>query len=120
MSTRPKYLNAALEAHMQYSPIQVVIISAGAEMRRIDRPWEGQEAPLPDSMKRRLCAHLMGTILLATTGPQKQPRPMALNKRPSVVALSPRLCMLGNVLKRTYTPGVMTLETPVAATLLSV
>ena len=43
----------------------------------------------------------MGVTLLETTGPMKQPKPMAANRRPSVVELSPKLCMLGKVLKRT-------------------
>ena len=43
----------------------------------------------------------MGVSLLDTTGPMKQPTPMAANKRPSVVELSPKLCMLGKVLNRT-------------------
>lgn len=45
--------------------------------------------------------NLMGVTLLEMTGPMKQPTPMAAKRRPSVVELSPKLCMLGKVLKRT-------------------
>ena len=47
--------------------------------------------------------HLIGVTLLATTGPRKLPRPMAANKSPRVVELSPKPCMPGSVLKRTCT-----------------
>ena len=47
--------------------------------------------------------HLMGVTLLATTGPRKEPRPMAAKRSPRVVELSPKLCMPGSVLKRTCT-----------------
>ena len=52
-------------------------------------------------VKGRQSVHLVGVTLFETIGPMKQPKPIAANKRPSVVELSPKLCMLGNVLKRT-------------------
>ena len=50
-----------------------------------------------------MVANLVGVTLLEMTGPMKQPTPMAAKRRPIVVALSPKLCMLGKVLKRTCT-----------------
>ena len=48
---------------------------------------------------------LGGVSLLLTMGPMKQPKPTAAKRRPKVVAESPRECMLGRLLKRTYSQG---------------